>query len=95
MSAGWEVGDLALCVNDSLIRCSGGINHRGVYSVAGKVMRVDEMFVDTCGCCTVLTGGDGKGGVAQRFRKILPDQHEACEAEFVTLLKRSKKRVTA
>lgn len=29
------------------------------------------------------------------FRKIIPDQHEACEEEFVTLLKRTKRKQSA
>jgi hypothetical protein len=29
---------------------------------------------------------------AYRFRKIRPDEREACEPEFVTLLNRSKQR---
>jgi hypothetical protein len=32
---------------------------------------------------------------ADRFAKIRPDEHAPCEAEFVTLLNRSKRRVEA
>lgn len=37
----------------------------------------------------------GKWCDSDRFRKILPDKHDACESEFVDLLKRSKRKVSS
>jgi hypothetical protein len=98
----WQVGDLAVCVDDgphpqepdraglTLVRTGG------FYRVSG--IGVSEFYN-----CTVLTF-DGIDGhldtstgfyAAWRFRKIRPDEQEACEPEFVTLIKRSKQRVSA
>lgn len=84
----WEIGDLALCVDDSLAEwCL----HRGrIYRVRGVL---GEMLV--LDGIAALDGSGRDGMYASRFRKILPDKHEACEAEFVTLLRRTKRTVKA
>jgi hypothetical protein len=93
MNAGWEVGDLALCV-------SRDERH-------APVVQVGETYIVECiwdgvpqtdtlepGICFDLVGvprwGDECCYAPEHFRKIKPDAHESCEDEFVTLLKRSK-----
>jgi hypothetical protein len=86
----WQVGDLAVCVD---------AGHNKMIET-GKVYRVEAVRVapagysDTGSLGLVLEGicsNDRGGGYhATRFRKIAPDKPEACEDEFVTLLKRGK-----
>ncbi len=92
MSAGWAVGDLALCVDDRTSRGSPFVDVE-----AGKSYVV--VGFDPTSARHDLFGRDGGGLVldgieartaAARFIKILPDKHEACEQEFVTLLNRRK-----
>lgn len=94
MSAGWDVGDLALCVDDSPCRC-GTCGGAAMTVNAGSVYRVDGVFAFEAKPYLTFEGVPAgarhkRGTYASRFRKILPDKHEPCEAEFVTLLKRSK-----
>jgi hypothetical protein len=94
----WQAGDLALCVdarrNPGVARVSP-IQEGGVYRVAG-VQRLGcaHALYGTSDCSLFLEGllSEALTGAfaAARFRKIRPDEHEACEAEFVTLLNRSK-----
>jgi hypothetical protein len=90
----WQVGDLALCVGTTPAgRWMGqatGVTIDGPTS--GQVLRVVK----------ITHGGDGlrfaefdRSFHRDRFRKILPDAHEACEEEFVTLLRRTKRKVGA
>jgi hypothetical protein len=94
----WQVGDLALCVDDrqnphAIGPCRAKAGQ--IYCVAG-VSTVDEP--------NTLFGRDGGGlyfdfdhqiYAAARFRKIRPDAHEACEEEFITLLRRTERKVSA
>jgi hypothetical protein len=88
----WAVGDLAVCVDDKP-RWHGNV----VPVAVGCIYRVN--FVEVIGRSLFLTL-DGVhpstifGSYADRFRKIRPDEREACEPEFVTLLKRSKHKVS-
>ena len=95
----WQVGDLAVCVNRKRIHCGHTDIHNGDFLPEGnsalRVVAVGRARTYTgtaarCGCVE-LTLENGSAGVASRFRKIRPDEHEACEPEFVTLLKKSKK----
>lgn len=101
MSAGWQVGDLALCVDAGRVRCQCGKPHnnsegRVVEGVALRVTRICEarnlsVLCALGGCrCETLCLENGTAGLSLRFRKIRPDEHEDCEAEFVELLNRSK-----
>ena len=98
----WQVGDLAVCM-DTTPRPSSPPG--GFKTLAkGAVYRVRGMRITKSGGFNLLMEGHnppapgcptGKGWRADRFRKIRPDEHEACETEFVTLLKRSKRPVSA
>ena len=96
MSAGWEVGDLALCVDTDPAHRVFGTGVAGkrfklgaVYCVAhvGTHPVTDELVL--------LMEGQSKTAGAFRFRKIRPDEHQACEEEFRILIMLSKKRVSA
>jgi hypothetical protein len=89
MSDDWKVGDLAVCVDVSPFRCQRTL-HIGPKLAEGATVQVLGVGVRPCGCRVLLWPGTELGGVAHRFRKIHPDEHEACEDEFVTLLNRSK-----
>ena len=86
----WQIGDLALCVDDSVLRHLGrywhgeGLRNGEVYTVSAVTSQLNLPHL----MFTKRTGPDGS--LAGRFRKIIPDKHEPCEAEFVTLLKRAK-----
>lgn len=90
----WQVGDLALCLEIEMNTGTvpSGLRVGGVYTVAGVVCHRDQ---------TGLVLEDypswhpSEAWCASSFRKILPDEQEACEPEFVTLLKRSKRKVFA
>ena len=89
----WQAGDLAVC-----IYCDPGPQVDPWEPVVGQtytVVRVGPLdigwpdgtgldFQDDPTC------GDVKMWDAGWFRKIRPDKHEACEDEFITLLKRRK-----
>jgi hypothetical protein len=91
----WQV-DLALCVNAGRIepRCAAVCDKLS----EGKVYRVAGCWPDPLDfALVILLEGvrsidphSGGAFLADRFRKIRPDEHEACEPEFVTLLKRTK-----
>ena len=84
----WQVGDLAVCVElNPQSPCSLGNLQ------VGQAYRVLEVAQEHYGT-TLLIDGARSGHFtghyrAFRFRKIRPDKHEACEDEFVTLLKRA------
>jgi hypothetical protein len=97
MSADWQVGDLALCVNDSPCAIYGPVPY-----VKGRIYTVASVRFGT----DKTTGVQGEGlkmaEIKARywrrsdcFRKIRPDEHQACEPEFITLLKRTKRTVKA
>ena len=93
----WQVGDLAVCVH------AGRLPHIKGADVTdrireGGVYRVEGAWVDTYDYVPVLllegvrsVDDLARGALAaERFRKIRPDEHKACEPEFVTLLKRNR-----
>jgi hypothetical protein len=94
----WAVGDLAVCVNtDDLQTCIPG--RRGV---AGRRFKLGSTYCVVAVSVhaatqepVLLLEGQSQTAAARRFRKILPDKHEACESEFVTLLNRIKRKVSA
>jgi hypothetical protein len=90
----WEVGDLALCVDDGRCTCCGEQYFRngGVYTVAGAWPLDGEVWL-SFEDISPLAHDEWWNAVT--FRKIIPDAHEACEEEFVTLLKRTKRKVSA
>jgi hypothetical protein len=93
----WQVGDLAVCVDNAPRSTTApGIQYR---LECGRVYRVSALRQARSGKLNLFMEGVaypfGIGNGAFRFRKIRPDQHEACEPEFVTLLKRTKRTVPA
>ena len=102
MSADWQVGDLAVCVDASPCRCIPGCGI-SLGLVNGHIYRVLAVLPAGNGAdWDNLDVGLGRipmhrfyGACVDRFRKIRPDEHTQCEPEFVTLLQRSRKRVSA
>jgi hypothetical protein len=96
----WAVGDLAVCVDtlrpeEAKPGRSGGDTCR-----KGAVFTVIGIARDAWGNVGLIlddirSDHPTGGYLASAFRKIRPDKHEECEPEFVTLLKRSKRRVSA
>ena len=96
MSAGWEVGDLALCVLVGPIP----IDERGFWQGTdcpprGMISRVVDIrpALRNNGKATgeiALYLESGHSGVSRRFRKINPE-NEPCEEEFAALIKRGCK----
>ena len=88
----WQVGDLAVCVDDAPCRCCG--SNGGM--VAKRIYRVSQVMCDGRGLnVSDIDPAPHVGIVSSRFRKVVQDKREACEDEFVTLLKRSKRKVGA
>jgi hypothetical protein len=85
----WQVGDLALCVDDRPSR-----KPIRWEPVAGAIYTVASVAITDGGSALELEEDPYRDGLtawfASRFRKIRPDEHEACEPEFVKLLKRTK-----
>jgi hypothetical protein len=104
MSNDWQVGDLAVCVD-----AQSRVNPTPTLLVEGRTYRVSGIYAPgrrlssdfgSPGYIGLMLEGlrnDSLSGAfdARRFRKIRPDEHQACEEEFVTLLKRSKRKVVA
>jgi hypothetical protein len=89
----WQVGELAVCVDVDWYDCNGRVHVPRTIQL-GEVRRVEAVVPADCGQCVGLIFADTRA-VAQRFRKIRPDAHEACESEFMTLLKKSRQTVKA
>jgi len=90
----WQVGDLAVCVSVShpmFSDISRRLTVGTVYTVAmvGRPLLVlnGERGL---GFAEVSPTRRNRGYPETMFRKIRPDEHESCEPEFITLLKRSK-----
>jgi hypothetical protein len=90
--SGWEVGDLALCVDVGPAVWAGGkIECDGTY--IGKLKKGCVYRVARIGkneYAEALMMECGAGGFVHRFRKIKPDT-EPCEEEFTVLIKRGRK----
>jgi hypothetical protein len=87
----WQVGDLAVCVEDRPCRNTGLPNPCEL----GRIYRVEAVVVSRAGVTGLLLEGVRFPSPTiacwhGNFRKIRPDKHEDCEPEFVTLLKRRK-----
>jgi hypothetical protein len=97
----WQVGDRAVCVDDSPHPTLGesGIIRGRAYTIIS--IRHDGNSKYGRGRTAFQLASVNppwwatKGFDAVRFCKIRPDEQEACEPEFVTLLKRSKRKVPA
>jgi hypothetical protein len=95
--ADWQVGDLAVCV-DAAPRWY-------TVDIPGESLELNRIYT-VCGFSFWSDGTlnllfeefshpTGAGIRADRFRKVVRDKHEACEEEFVTLLNRTKRKVSA
>lgn len=100
----WQIGDLAVCVDDSDMDGSSSgsckyVRIGQVYRVRGVLPRILWLNMERHQGLVVAETSNpfGPHGAfsAQRFRKIRPDEHQSCEPEFVTLLNRIKRKVTA
>jgi hypothetical protein len=84
----WCVGDLAVCVdagvNPAIGRTPDLVLDR-IYRVRGFGNLTGGLLLDGA---TAAYEQWGCGFRSVRFRKIQPPKHEACEPEFVTLVKR-------
>jgi hypothetical protein len=87
----WQVGDLALAL--AAPHAEEWSNDDGAVC-AGEILRVDKVigWMHQTGLYFEGRPSDHPTGAydATYFRKIRPDEHEACEDEFVELLNRSK-----
>jgi hypothetical protein len=107
VSEDWKVGDLAVCVDAGPSRRPATwVTHHRLCSQLreGTAYLVEAICITAKGEVGLVlrgfdyrtpTGTNVPGWNPARFRKIRPDEHEDCEPEFVELLKRSKKRVSA
>jgi hypothetical protein len=97
MATDWQVGDLAVRV-----RTPEGFERRcvvGKPTPLGTVRRVDGI-VSVHGEVGLIFTNDPsphptKAWASCQWRKVVKDKREACEPEFVTLLKNSKRKVSA
>lgn len=92
----WQVGDLAVATENECHECAGGEG----YIAAGTVclvtgVRHEAEWTNPSLWVRGRIAPEGEGWCACGFRKIRPDEHEACEEEFVTLLNRTKRTVKA
>lgn len=94
----WQVGDLAVCVSNEPCDCCG--MHLPAPEI-GQVLTVAG--VKACEGSLFLLLPDGpttRDGIhtndpwfaASEYRKVVKDAHEACEEEFITLLRKSRVR---
>ena len=96
------VGDLVVCVNTGPIKTLRSIALcRTGRLVEGAYYRVEAAMLDAFDQLPVViiegvrSMDEPSGGafLAERFRKIRPDEHAPCEEEFRILLQLSKRRV--
>lgn len=98
MSDDWQVGDLAVCVDASDRNGFGlqgpkRLKQGAAYRVRAITPPGEWRGGSRC-AGLVLVGPKNSSPLGdwhpERFRKIRPDEQEACEPEFITLLKRIK-----
>jgi hypothetical protein len=89
----WQVGDLAACVDTAPRPETAEIDKCRLLTL-GRIYTVELVHPDRDGFW-IAEISSLYAFYEDRFRKIRPDAHEECEAEFVTLLKRSKRKVSA
>ena len=90
MSGGWQVGDLALCVDAS--PCL--VTRYQPNLIEGQTYRIVGAGQITCGrtgltAFALKVDDEISWNVPSRFRKIKPDA-EPCKEEFTVLIKRMK-----
>ena len=96
MSEDWKPGDLAVCMKDEWQGMVRGMPPAGNAPVQGRIYKVLATFTSLGIVWLGLEGFPSeKGWDSESFRKVRPDQHEPCEVEFITLLNRTKRKVSA
>jgi hypothetical protein len=109
MSDDWAVGDLAVRVAEQhpeSLTVTGRAYEVIGFEVPGERSPQNGLLNGPHGSLGLIlagvqnmgrraNGAPWAGHVASNFRKIRPDEHEACEPEFVTLIRRAKRPVVA
>lgn len=90
---GWQVGDLAVCVDADPHKDGNMPTELEV----GRIYRVNGFARTPRGELLLIIRPPHPSFTyrhpgARRFRKVDPPKHEACESEFVTLLTRIKRK---
>jgi hypothetical protein len=91
----WRVGDLAVSLTSDWHPHDPRLGPPHVYPVAGDVWRVTSVGLELGFHILRFQEGDGLWFTAKSFRKAVTSEDEACEPEFVSLLRKSKRRVGA
>ena len=94
MSDDWKVGDLALCVDTSRIRCGPRDVHLGSNSpplgsvkVVTAVLGSEWRGTDGCGCAAIMIEGGRVCHVA-RFIKVTPPAADEFDREVINLMQK-------
>jgi hypothetical protein len=93
----WQVGDLAECIATGFNGWWYDLVDSGVAPIRGPqrgdIDRVTGVVVEDGFLCLRLERWpeNDESFDASEFRKVQPPKHEACEPDFVTLLKRREK----
>jgi hypothetical protein len=90
----WLAGDLAVCISDGPWTEHDTGEPAQNPPKKGEVYRVSWVGFSSGMHVLELAERDG-WYTARSFRKAVTEQDEACEPEFVQLLKRSKRKVAA
>jgi hypothetical protein len=99
----WQVGDLAVCVDDAPCPCCGqqqAVRKGNIYTVSEVSLQPESEDYEEVVYLRLaeippqrgISHGHLNEVDCECFRKVVRDKHEACENEFVTLLKRTKVR---
>jgi hypothetical protein len=92
----WQVGDLALCIENMPCDECGVVTNEvsiGATYRVGDIMEEDDnlwLFLPEVPPTNHEHWPPDPWYRHTQFRKIRPDEQEACEPEFASLLKRSK-----
>lgn len=97
----WQVGDLAVFVGSVKKTAENAHRFFGRKSKRGEIKRVIGVVGPIYGEMGLIFANHERsrhptGAWSElQYRKVIPDKHEACESEFVDLLKRAKRPVSA
>lgn len=96
--SGWEVGDLALCVDATTKRLDAPcpLVEGRVYTVTGMERAICPVFGDGLGLFLAeIECPTQNGFLALRFRKVQPDAHEGHADDWQALFEQHKRKVSA
>lgn len=91
----WQVGDLAVRVTKGTWHCEDYGKPKDKAPSVGEACRVIAVRAHVDANYLELAEYPEGQWHAPNFRKIRPDEQEPCETEFVELLNRSKRKVSA